>query len=72
MILSHALVHKDGRRSSPLLLLNWTPTTSPTELMMLHTSGLPLLQGAAECQKVLDCRDGSEGLTTEFVNKSVM
>ncbi|GHJ87982.1 hypothetical protein NliqN6_4384 [Naganishia liquefaciens] len=68
VILSHPLTTKDGRLTVPLVLINWAPSSSPTELMMLHTSGLPVFQQAAECARVIEMREGAEDFTEEFIN----
>jgi len=39
VVLSYNLVHKDGRTSSPLVLINWVPTCE-TSLLTLHASAL--------------------------------
>ncbi|KAE8538236.1 hypothetical protein D1P53_005575 [Cryptococcus gattii VGV] len=72
VLLSHELKHKDGRISYPLLLINWAPTTSPIELMTLHASSLSYFQQVSETAKVLEVRDGAEGLTTESVNEKLL
>lgn len=36
--------------------------------MMLHTSGLPVFQQAAECARVIEMREGAEDFTEEFIN----
>lgn len=38
-MLSYNLTHKDGRTSSPLVLINWAPTCE-TGLLTLHASAL--------------------------------
>lgn len=40
MVLSYELDHKDGRKSFPLVLVNWAPTTCEIGLLTLHASGL--------------------------------
>ncbi|KIR26089.1 hypothetical protein I309_05040 [Cryptococcus deuterogattii LA55] len=72
VLLSHELKHKDGRISYPLLLINWAPSTSPIELMTLHASSLNYFQQVSETAKVLEVRDGAEGLTTESVNEKLL
>jgi hypothetical protein len=39
VVLSYNLVHKDGRTSSPLVLINWAPTCE-IGLLTLHASAL--------------------------------
>ncbi|KAH8826996.1 hypothetical protein DL96DRAFT_1605120 [Flagelloscypha sp. PMI_526] len=71
VVLSHELNHSDGRKSYPLALINWAPTTSEISLMTLHASALINFQRAADVAKVLECREGPEQLTTEFVNEKL-
>lgn len=40
VVLSYELNHDDGRKSFPLVLLNWSPTTSETGMLTLHASAL--------------------------------
>jgi len=39
-MLSYELLHSDGRRSFPLVLINWAPTSSEIGLLTLHASAL--------------------------------
>ncbi|WWD22844.1 hypothetical protein CI109_107338 [Kwoniella shandongensis] len=72
VILSHELKHKDGRISYPLIMINWAPSGSPTELMTLHASSLSYFQQIAEVAKVLEVRDGAEGLTSKAVDDKLL
>ncbi|GMK58187.1 hypothetical protein CspeluHIS016_0502190 [Cutaneotrichosporon spelunceum] len=72
VLISHELKHPDGRVSYPLILVNWMPTTAPTDLMTLQASSLSYFQQTAEVAKVLEVRDGEEGLTTEAVNAKLL
>ena len=38
VLLSYELDHIDGRKSFPLVLINWAPTSSETGLLTLHAS----------------------------------
>jgi hypothetical protein len=38
VVLSYELSHPDGRRSYPLVLVNWAPITSSVDLLTLHAS----------------------------------
>jgi hypothetical protein len=40
VVLSYELTHPDGRRSFPLVLVNWAPITSAVDLLTLHASAL--------------------------------
>ncbi|EIW73133.1 hypothetical protein TREMEDRAFT_25515, partial [Tremella mesenterica DSM 1558] len=81
VIISHELKHRDGRISQPLVLINWQvhslplPNSmggSPTDLMTLHASSLSYFQQTAEVAKVVEVRDGAEGLTTEVVDERLL
>ncbi|KAL1409665.1 hypothetical protein Q8F55_003661 [Vanrija albida] len=72
ILLSHELTHKDGRVSYPLLLVNWSPSGSPVELLTLHASALSYFQQVAEVAKVLEVRDGAEGLTQQAVDEKLL
>ncbi|KAL7420335.1 hypothetical protein Q5752_005305 [Cryptotrichosporon argae] len=72
VVLSHELKHPDGRISYPLILINWAPSGSPTDLMTLHASSLSYFQQTAEVAKVLEVRDGAEALTTKAVNDKLL
>jgi hypothetical protein len=40
VVLSYELVHPDGRKSFPLVLINWIPSSSEISLKTLHASAL--------------------------------
>jgi len=66
VVLSYNLVHKDGRTSSPLVLINWAPTCE-TGLLTLHASALLDFQNTVDVTKCLEVRDGAEGLTKDIL-----
>ncbi|KAI9633125.1 uncharacterized protein MKK02DRAFT_39101 [Dioszegia hungarica] len=72
VLISHELKHKDGRISYPLILINWAPSGSPTDLMTLHASSLSYFQQTAEVAKVLEVREGAEGLTEKAVEDRLL
>ncbi|KAF5330361.1 hypothetical protein D9619_005276 [Psilocybe cf. subviscida] len=72
VVLSYALTHKDGRISYPLVLINWSPTTSETGMMTLHASALLNFQHTADVSKVIEVRDGPEGLTKEDIDAKLL
>jgi hypothetical protein len=39
-MLSYQLDHPDGRKSFPLVLINWAPTSSEIGMLTLHASAL--------------------------------
>ncbi|GJE90779.1 glia maturation factor beta [Phanerochaete sordida] len=72
VVLSYELNHADGRKSFPLVLLNWAPSSSEMSLLTLHASGLIDFQNTADVGKVIEIRDGAEGLTTDIVNARLL
>lgn len=46
VVLSYELNHSDGRKSFPLVLVNWAPTSSEIGMMTLHASALFDFQAA--------------------------
>ena len=40
VVLSYELNHSDGRKSFPLVLINWAPISSEMGLLTLHASAL--------------------------------
>jgi len=68
VVLSYELKHNDGRTSFPLVLINWSPTTSETGMLTLHASALLNFQTTADVSKVIEIREGPEELTKEEVD----
>jgi len=68
VLLSYEFVHSDGRKSSPLILINWAPTSSEIGMLTLHASAFLDFQTTADVSKVIEVRDGPEGLTKEIVD----
>ncbi|KAL0066461.1 hypothetical protein AAF712_006504 [Marasmius tenuissimus] len=68
VVLSYELNHSDGRKSFPLVLVNWAPTTSETGLLTLHASALLAFQETADVSRVVEVRDGPEALTKEAID----
>jgi len=68
VVLSYELNHPDGRKSFPLVLVNWVPTSSEIGMMTLHASALFDFQAAADVSKVIEVRDGAEGLTKQYID----
>ncbi|KAN0123886.1 glia maturation factor beta [Russula decolorans] len=66
VVLSYNLVHKDGRTSSPLVLINWAPTCE-IGLLTLHATALLDFQNTVDVTKCLEVRDGAEGLTKDIL-----
>ncbi|KAI0054030.1 maturation factor [Auriscalpium vulgare] len=72
VVLAYELKHSDGRVSFPLILINWSPSASETGLLTLHASALLDFQTTADVGKVLEVREGAEGLTTEILDASLL
>ncbi|KAJ3783909.1 hypothetical protein GGU11DRAFT_774817 [Lentinula aff. detonsa] len=72
VVLSHALVHPDGRTSFPLVLINWAPTTSEIGLLTLHASALLDFQTTVDVSKIIEIREGPESLTSDVVNSHLL
>ncbi|KAF9469429.1 glia maturation factor beta [Collybia nuda] len=72
VLLSYELSHADGRKSSPLVLINWAPTTSEIGLLTLHASALLNFQNTADVSKVIEVREGPEGLTKEAIDAKLL
>ena len=87
VVLSYELKHKDGRTSFPLILINWSPSSSETGMMTLHASALLnfqntvslilcfsslLMNPQADVSKVIEIRDGPEGLTKEVIDSKLL
>ncbi|CAK5264925.1 unnamed protein product [Mycena citricolor] len=72
VVLSYQLDHPDGRKSFPLVLLNWAPTSSETGMLTLHASALLDFQATVDVSKVIEIRDGPEGLTKEVVDSKLL
>lgn len=72
VILSYELEHKDGRKSFPLVLLNWAPSSSEIGMLTLHASAFLNFQSTADVSKVVEVRDGPEGLTKEVIDAKLL
>ncbi|SRR6266545_5251989 len=55
VVLSYELKHKDGRTSFPLVLINWSPTTSETGMLTLHASALLNFQNTVSEESLYNC-----------------
>ncbi|PBK96949.1 glia maturation factor beta, partial [Armillaria gallica] len=71
VVLSYELNHSDGRKSFPLVLVNWAPTSSEIGLLTLHASAFINFQNTAGVSKVVEVRDGPEGLTKEAIDSKL-
>ncbi|KAJ7172295.1 hypothetical protein C8R46DRAFT_992370 [Mycena filopes] len=72
VMLSYQLDHPDGRKSFPLVLLNWAPTSSEIGMLTLHASALLDFQSTADVSRVVELREGPEGLTKEAIDAKLL
>ncbi|KAK2466710.1 hypothetical protein APHAL10511_000968 [Amanita phalloides] len=72
VLLSRPVVHPDGRKSYPLVLLNWVPPTSEIGMMTLHASALLGFQNAADVMRVIKILDGPESLTSKEIDEILL
>ncbi|KAJ7632794.1 hypothetical protein FB45DRAFT_913516 [Roridomyces roridus] len=72
VVLSYHLEHKDGRKSFPLALIDWAPTSSEIGMLTLHASALLNFQNTADVSKVIEMREGPEGLTKEAIDAKLL
>ncbi|KAG5636198.1 hypothetical protein H0H81_008868 [Sphagnurus paluster] len=72
VLLSYELNHSDGRKSFPLVLINWSPTTSEIGMLTLHASALLNFQTTADVSKIIEIREGPEGLTREVIDAKLL
>lgn len=52
VVLSYELNHSDGRKSFPLVLVNWAPVSSEMSLLTLHASALLDFQNTVRFQSI--------------------
>jgi len=71
VLLSYELHHKDGRRSNPLIMINYVPVTANTTLHTLYASAKVWFQEKADIGKVLDMTDLEE-LTDDFIKSQLL
>ncbi|THH14851.1 hypothetical protein EW146_g5537 [Bondarzewia mesenterica] len=72
VVLSYELNHSDGRKSFPLVIINWAPPSCETGMLTLHASAFLDFQTTADVGKVLEVRDGAEGLTKEALDSHLL
>ncbi|KAJ7685365.1 hypothetical protein DFH06DRAFT_1313674 [Mycena polygramma] len=72
VLLSYQLDHSDGRKSFPLVLINWAPTSSEIGMLTLHASALLDFQSTADVSKVIEMREGPESLTKEAIDAKLL
>ncbi|KAJ7724443.1 hypothetical protein DFH07DRAFT_854763 [Mycena maculata] len=72
VLLSYELSHPDGRRSFPLVLINWAPTSSEIGMLTLHASALLDFQSTADVSKVIEMREGPEAFTKEAIDSKLL
>jgi len=72
VLLSYELDHDDGRKSFPLVLINWAPTSSEMSLLTLHASAFLHFQATADVSKVIEIREGAEALTKTSIDAQLL
>ncbi|KAI0647309.1 glia maturation factor beta [Trametes meyenii] len=72
VVLSYELNHSDGRKSFPLVLVNWAPTSSEIGLLTLHASAFIDFQNTADVSKVIEVREGAESFTKEAIDQKLL
>ncbi|KAI0672973.1 glia maturation factor beta [Trametes maxima] len=72
VVLSYELNHSDGRKSFPLVLVNWAPTSSEIGLLTLHASAFIDFQNTADVSKVIEVREGAESFTKESIDQKLL
>ncbi|KAL1944683.1 hypothetical protein VTO73DRAFT_3113 [Trametes versicolor] len=72
VLLSYELNHADGRKSFPLVLVNWAPTSSEMSLLTLHASAFIEFQNTADVSKVIEVREGAESFTKEMIDQKLL
>ncbi|RIA88045.1 hypothetical protein C1645_695479, partial [Glomus cerebriforme] len=71
IVLSYELLHNDGRKSYPLILIYYSPVTTNPETNMLYASAKIYFQQKADLNKVFDIQE-SETLTDEWLKVSLL
>ncbi|CAG8496991.1 7280_t:CDS:2 [Funneliformis caledonium] len=69
IVLSYELLHNDGRKSYPLVLIYYSPAATKPEIHMLYATAKTYFQQKAELNKVFDIRE-IETLTDEWLQVS--
>jgi len=70
ILLSFELVHKDNRKSNPLVMINYVPDTANTTLKTMYASAKVWFQETADIGRVLDLTR-LEDLTDDFVKEQL-
>ncbi|EJU05336.1 glia maturation factor beta [Dacryopinax primogenitus] len=72
VLMSYELEHRDGRKSFPLILINWAPSTCEISMLTLHASAFLQFQNAADVSKIIEIRDGTESLTKDAIDAKLL
>ncbi|TBU49116.1 glia maturation factor beta [Dichomitus squalens] len=72
VLLSYELNHSDGRKSFPLVLINWAPRSSEMSLLTLHASAFVSFQTTADVSKVIEVREGAESFTKDLIDTKLL
>jgi len=70
IMLSFELVHKDNRKSNPLVMINYVPDTANTTLKTMYASAKVWFQEKTDIGRVLDLTK-LEDLTDDFVKEQL-
>ncbi|KAF8350479.1 hypothetical protein F5887DRAFT_1069493 [Amanita rubescens] len=70
ILLSRPVSYADGRKSYPIVLLNWVPSCE-IGMMTLHASALLGFQNAADVMRVIEFREGPDYLTSEVIDDTL-
>ncbi|KAF8689797.1 hypothetical protein AX14_003156 [Amanita brunnescens Koide BX004] len=71
VLLSRPVSYSDGRKSYPIVLLNWVPSTCEIGMLTLHASSRLGFQNAADVMRVVEVRDGPESLTSKEIDDTL-
>jgi len=72
VVLSYELSHPDGRKSFPLVLINWAPRSSEMRMLTLHASSFLDFQATAGVNKTIEIRDSPDDLTKELIDAKLL
>jgi len=71
ILLSYTLVHADGRKSAPLVIIYYAPSTSTMEQATLYASARVWFQEKAEVARVLEVQE-VEDITDDNVKSQLL
>ncbi|KAM6500294.1 hypothetical protein JOM56_003308 [Amanita muscaria] len=71
VLLARPITHSDGRKSCPIALVNWVPSTSEIGMMTLHATALLRFQNAADAIRLIEFRD-PDSLTSAEIDDALL